>query len=155
MHRRDQAIRQAATEVAQCPCEFFTGEHMRALPSNVFGARIALAAVAFVALASGAPAAVTISTDPTQNMSCSGGTCALANTSGPLAINGKGYALANSIATLASAIASNPKGKYALANTYDASVDGTYAHPPIPQIFYGSFEGLGNHLEYEHQRFDG
>lgn len=61
-----------------------------------------------------------------------------------LIINGVNYALANSIAMLAADIAANHTGAYALANNYDAGVDGTYATVPIPTVLNGSFEGLGN-----------
>jgi hypothetical protein len=61
-----------------------------------------------------------------------------------LVVNGVGYTLVGDIATLGSDIASNPSGHYALANNYDASVDGTYASSPIPSTFTGAFEGLGN-----------
>ncbi|MGH6877771.1 MAG: hypothetical protein ACREHV_10400 [Rhizomicrobium sp.] len=67
-----------------------------------------------------------------------------ANLSSALTINGTSYALVNSIAALASAIASNPAGAYALANDYDASKDRTYKSSPVPTELTGSFEGLGN-----------
>jgi hypothetical protein len=57
--------------------------------------------------------------------------------------NATPYTLVNSIAALASAVAENPSGNYALANDYDASADGTYASSPILS-FAGSFFGL-NH----------
>jgi hypothetical protein len=56
---------------------------------------------------------------------------------------GESYTLVNSIAALASAVAGNVAGNYALANDYDASADGTYASSPIP-YFRGNFIGL-NH----------
>lgn len=61
--------------------------------------------------------------------------------SSSLDINGASYTLVGDIATLASDIASNPSGRYALANNYDASADGTYVSSPIPTTFTGSFEG--------------
>jgi hypothetical protein len=61
-----------------------------------------------------------------------------------LVINGASYTLVGDIATLASDIAGNPSGHYALADNYDASIDGTYAHSPIPTSFSGAFQGLGN-----------
>ncbi|HEY5047558.1 MAG TPA: hypothetical protein VII49_06020 [Rhizomicrobium sp.] len=61
-----------------------------------------------------------------------------------LSVNGAAYTLENSIAALATAIAANPGGNYALANNYDASHDGTYSNSPIPTEFSGNFEGLGN-----------
>ncbi|HEY3778114.1 MAG TPA: hypothetical protein VGL35_08640 [Rhizomicrobium sp.] len=64
--------------------------------------------------------------------------------SSALTINGTSYRLLSNIATLASAIDANPSGAFALAGSYDASRDGTYATPPVPTVFTGSFEGLGN-----------
>jgi len=61
-----------------------------------------------------------------------------------LTINDKIYTLVNAINTLASDIAANPAGMYALANDYDASQDGTYPAAPISTEFSGTFEGLGN-----------
>ncbi len=66
------------------------------------------------------------------------------NLSSSLTINGNAYTLVNTIATLASDIASNPSGYYALAANYDATPDGTYTSAPISTIFTGTFEGLGN-----------
>jgi hypothetical protein len=66
--------------------------------------------------------------------------------SSSLAINGTAYTLVGDLATLASDIASNPSGTYALANNYDVSVDGTYTSAPIATEFEGSgtLQGLGN-----------
>jgi len=64
--------------------------------------------------------------------------------SSSLVIDGATYTLVGDIATLASDIAADPAGHYALANNYDASVDGTYASSPIPTTLSGTFEGLGN-----------
>jgi len=66
------------------------------------------------------------------------------DTSNGLAINGTAFTLENSIASLATAIAANPSGTYALANSYDASQDGTYSSTPIPTTVTGTVEGLGN-----------
>jgi hypothetical protein len=66
------------------------------------------------------------------------------NLSSTLTINSVPYLLVNSVASLATAIASNPNGAYALASAYDASGDGTYKSAAIPTTFNGSFEGLGN-----------
>jgi len=73
-----------------------------------------------------------------------GGNLTFANPSSSLAINGTAYTLESSIASLASAISANPSGAFALADSYDASKDGTYATPPISTVFAGSFNGLGN-----------
>jgi hypothetical protein len=65
--------------------------------------------------------------------------------SSPLTINGNAHTLENSIAGLASAIAANPSGSFALADNYDAEPDGTYTTAsPIATTFTGHFEGLGN-----------
>src|SRR6202040_274311 len=50
----------------------------------------------------------------------------------------------NSLPSLANAIAANPSGLFALADSYDASADGTYTSSPIPTNFLGFLEGLGN-----------
>ena len=73
-----------------------------------------------------------------------GGHVTFADTNSALAINGTSYVLVSSLSTLASAIAANPAGAYALANSYDASQDGTYATPPVSTVFGGTFNGLGN-----------
>jgi hypothetical protein len=59
-------------------------------------------------------------------------------------INGGIFTLVNSVQGLASAIAANPAGAYALANDYDASADGTYVDPPVTTTFTGTLDGLGN-----------
>jgi hypothetical protein len=74
------------------------------------------------------------------------GNVTFANLSSSLSIDGTPYQLENSIQSLAAAIANNPSGAYALANSYDASQDGTYAASPIPTTFAGTFEGLGNSI---------
>jgi hypothetical protein len=61
-----------------------------------------------------------------------------------LIIDGNSYTLVGDIKTLASDIAANPSGFYALAKPYDASGDGTYTSVPIGGSFAGVFEGLGN-----------
>jgi hypothetical protein len=61
-----------------------------------------------------------------------------------LIINGTTYTLVGDIATLASGIAAHPTHSFALANNYDAGVDGTYGATPIPTTFFGAFDGLGN-----------
>ncbi|HEY5048439.1 MAG TPA: GLUG motif-containing protein [Rhizomicrobium sp.] len=73
-----------------------------------------------------------------------GGNIVFSSTSSSLGINGQAYVLVDTVAALASGIAGNPAGYYALANSYDATGDGTYAHPPIATSFTGIFEGLGN-----------
>lgn len=75
------------------------------------------------------------------------GSIGFANLSSSLTINGAAYTLVGSIQSLAAAIANNPSGSYALAASYDASQDGTYASSPIPTTFTGNLEGLGNAFE--------
>jgi hypothetical protein len=67
-----------------------------------------------------------------------------ANLSSALAINGVSYTLVGDIKSLASAVAANPAGAYALANSHDAKKDGTYSNSPVTTTFMGIFEGLGN-----------
>ncbi|MGH6888439.1 MAG: GLUG motif-containing protein [Rhizomicrobium sp.] len=71
------------------------------------------------------------------------GNVTFANLASTLSIDGAAYSLAGDIKTLASDILSNPNGNFALANSYDASGDGTYHSSPI-SLFGGAFEGLGN-----------
>lgn len=61
-----------------------------------------------------------------------------------LTINDAIYTLVGDIKTLASDIAANSSGNFALAADYDASADGTYTTSPIGTYFTGNFEGLGN-----------
>lgn len=72
------------------------------------------------------------------------GNVTFANLSSDLVVNGTTFTLENSIQSLAAAIAANPSGAFALANSYDASQDGTYSASPVPTPFTGTFEGLGN-----------
>lgn len=72
------------------------------------------------------------------------GSIGFANLSSQLAVNGNAYTLVGDVKTLASAIAANPDGDFALAANYDASADGTWQSCPVPTVFDGSFEGLGN-----------
>jgi hypothetical protein len=45
---------------------------------------------------------------------------------------------------LADDVTTDPSGSYALANDYDASLDGTYKTSPVETAFDGKFEGLGH-----------
>ena len=72
------------------------------------------------------------------------GDMTFAKLSSSLTIDGNAYTLVSTIATLASDIASNPNGFYALAKNYNAKHDGTYSSAPIATPFFGTFEGLGN-----------
>src|ERR1700722_7134080 len=68
------------------------------------------------------------------------------NLSSALTINGAAYALVRSVSELAAAIAANPSGNFALAKNYDATPDATSATPPVPTVFSGAFNGLGNSI---------
>jgi hypothetical protein len=70
------------------------------------------------------------------------------DTSSQFSINGVNYTLVADIATLASDIAAQPSGFFALANSYNAGPDGVYANAPIATVFQGGFEGLGNTIKY-------
>jgi hypothetical protein len=72
------------------------------------------------------------------------GSLSFANVSSAFTINGYSYTLASDIASLATAIAVNSGGNFALANDYDASGDGTYSASPIVTYFQGNFDGLGH-----------
>jgi len=63
-----------------------------------------------------------------------------------LVIDGARFTLVKDLDTLASDIAANPSGHYALAASYDASSKHIYRSPPIETPFFGAFEGLGNSL---------
>ncbi|HEX4294544.1 MAG TPA: GLUG motif-containing protein [Rhizomicrobium sp.] len=94
------------------------------------------------------PGSVTISTNDGGSgadlLFSGGASLAFWDMSSGLVVNGTSYTLVNDIATLASDIAANPSGAYALAKDYDASADGTYAHSPVATDFSGTFEGLGH-----------
>lgn len=74
------------------------------------------------------------------------GSIGFANLASQLVIDGNAYTLVGDIKTLASDIAANPGGNFALAGNYDASADGTWQSCPVPTVFGGSFEGLGNSI---------
>ncbi len=76
------------------------------------------------------------------------GSISFLGTSNTVTINGVSYALENSIASLASAIAGTPSGNFALANSYNATPDGTYAHSPIPTAYSGNLQGFGNTISH-------
>lgn len=59
-------------------------------------------------------------------------------------INGGIFTLEDSVQGLASAVAAKPSGAFALANSYDASQDGTYTSSPVATTLKGTVEGLGN-----------
>jgi hypothetical protein len=64
--------------------------------------------------------------------------------SSALHVNGAAYTLVGAVSTLASGIASNPSGNFALAASYNAGPDGIYSLAPVVTAFHGKFEGLGN-----------
>ncbi len=66
------------------------------------------------------------------------------NLASALSINGAAYTLVDNIATLATDIAADPTGDFALAADYNAAADGTYRRSPVVTVFNGAFEGLGN-----------
>lgn len=66
------------------------------------------------------------------------------DTASGLTVNGAIYSLVKSVKDLASAIAANPSGNFALASSYDAAQDGKYLLSPVPTTYLGSLEGLGN-----------
>jgi hypothetical protein len=74
----------------------------------------------------------------------SNGSVSFLGTSNSLTINATPYTLVDSITSLATAIAANAAGSYALAHNYDASADGKYRTFPIPTELTGNVQGLGN-----------
>lgn len=65
---------------------------------------------------------------------------------GRFSIDGVRYKLVHSIAELAEEANAHRRAFLALADSYDAAGDGTYAHPPVTSGFAGAFEGLGNRI---------
>lgn len=74
----------------------------------------------------------------------SGGDVTFANLSSILTIDGSSYFLVDGIDSLASAIATNPSGEYALADSFGAAK--AYSTDPIETTFTGILEGLGNSI---------
>jgi hypothetical protein len=72
------------------------------------------------------------------------GNVTFANLASGLTIDGSAYVLVGDLKTLASDIASNPGGDFALAGCYDASGDGTYNGSVVSTEYFGIFTGLGN-----------
>jgi hypothetical protein len=73
-----------------------------------------------------------------------GGSVTFWDISSSLVIDGTSYTLVNGTAALIADAAADPSGAYALANDYDASVDGAYARSVVKVFFAGRFEGLGH-----------
>jgi hypothetical protein len=67
------------------------------------------------------------------------------NLGSKLTINNTPYTLVGDLPSLATAIAGNPTGAFALTQGYDASAD-VYSGCPVEQ-FQGMFEGLGHHIQ--------
>jgi hypothetical protein len=76
------------------------------------------------------------------------GNVSFVSLSSQLAINGSAFTLVGDIKTLANDVAANPSGDFALAKSYDATGDGTYLSPPVPTVFSGTFNGLGNTISH-------
>jgi len=66
------------------------------------------------------------------------------STTDHLTINGAAYTLVSDITTLADDFSINRSGNYALAESFDASANGTYSGSPLGDGFSGTFLGLGN-----------
>ena len=75
------------------------------------------------------------------------GSVTFANTADLLLIDNEPYVLVSSPADFARAIAGNPSGHFALAAPYDAAGD-SYTSAPVPTVFTGIFEGLGNRITH-------
>jgi hypothetical protein len=73
-----------------------------------------------------------------------GGSAIFTHLSSALTINGTPFTLVKTLPRLASAIAADPSGAFALARSYNARQDGTYRAAPIGTAFTGTFNGLGN-----------
>lgn len=76
------------------------------------------------------------------------GSISFLGTSNAITINGASYTLVSSIASLASAIAANSSGNFALSRSYNATPDGTYATSPIPTAYSGNLQGFGNTISH-------
>jgi hypothetical protein len=75
------------------------------------------------------------------------GSITISDTADSLLINGEPYVLVASPAELARFIADDPSGHFALAAPYDAAGE-PYASAPVPTVFTGTFEGLGNRITH-------
>jgi len=66
-------------------------------------------------------------------------------------LNNVGYTVVlgdDSVATLASDIASDPSGNFVLGQSYNAAADGLYESSPIATTFTGTLYGLGNSISH-------
>jgi hypothetical protein len=73
-----------------------------------------------------------------------GGNITISSDKDRLTINGEAYTLEKDIAGLAHDIVAHPKGRFALANDYDAKQNKLFRSPPIPVEFAGTLNGLGH-----------
>jgi hypothetical protein len=99
----------------------------------------------------GAGAVVLTTNDSGRNGNLSfiaNGSLSFLGTANGLTINGKAYTLVDSIASLASDVAGNPSGHYALSASYNAKPDGAYGAAPVATTFDGTFNGLGNTISH-------
>ena len=87
---------------------------------------------------------VTNKGDTDGDLSFAGGDVTFAKLNSALLINDARYKLVDTIASLATDIAADPSGDFALARDYNAKAAGTYTSSPIATTFSGIFEGLGN-----------
>jgi len=76
------------------------------------------------------------------------GNVTLSSGANQVTINDLLYRPVFGVAALAAAIAGNPAGHFILGASYDATADGTYAHPPIPTTFTGTLEAFGNRITH-------
>jgi hypothetical protein len=76
-----------------------------------------------------------------------GGTLDFWDPRSSLIVNGKSYVLVKDVATLASDVAANPSGSYAMAKHYKA---GSYSQSPIATTLLGALEGLGHSVNKLH-----
>src|ERR1700691_1561765 len=75
------------------------------------------------------------------------GSITISDTADSLLINGEPYVLVASPAELAPFTADDPSGHFALAASYDAGGE-PYSSAPVPTVFTGTFEGLGNRISH-------
>ena len=66
------------------------------------------------------------------------------NLASSFSVDGHAFTLVGSLAGLATAVAANPSGLFALAHDVDAAGDGTYSASPVTTDFSGMFVGLNN-----------
>jgi hypothetical protein len=97
--------------------------------------------------AEGTGARVVLVTGSGGDLTFTGGSLDFWSTHSHLTINGTAYVLVADLSTLAADVAAHPTRAYALAKSYDAGPDGTYAHSPVTATLTGKFEGLGHTID--------